>query len=71
MGSPLPIVWEHGETAISTFRTMTDFLETPVGDFEWGPGGKIRNRLHRMLPAIAIGAGLTIAIAGVLILVRG
>jgi len=50
---------------------MNDFLETPVGDFEWGPQNRLLSRLRDHLPAVAIGAGLVLTLAGLVWLVQG
>ena len=54
---------------------MTDFLELPVGDFEWGPHQRNFPRLRRIvrfvrthLPSVAIGAGFTLLVAGMMLL---
>lgn len=48
---------------------MTDFLETPVGDFDWGPQNRYWAYLRHALPALAIGAGLTFTLVGLIWLV--
>jgi hypothetical protein len=48
---------------------MTDFLETPVGNFEWGPQNRYWAYLRHALPALAIGAGFTLALVGLIWLV--
>jgi len=50
---------------------MNDFLETPVGDFEWGPRNRLLSRWRDHLPAVAIGAGLVLTLAGLVWLVQG
>lgn len=54
--------------------SMSDFLETPAGDFDWGPGTKRLPRLRALvrrvrdhLPAIAIGAGFTLLVVGLVL----
>jgi hypothetical protein len=54
---------------------MTDFLETPVGDVEWGPNHHRLRRLRSFarlvrthLPALAIGAGFMLLTTGLILL---
>ncbi|MDC1302122.1 hypothetical protein N8Z08_01350 [bacterium] len=54
---------------------MTDFLETPAGDFEWGPNHHRLPRLRSFaglvrthLPALAIGAGFMLLTTGLIVL---
>lgn len=69
-------MWDKTGECDSYLSIMTDFLETPAGDFEWGPDRRRLPRVRRFaalvrthLPSLAIGAGFTLLAAGLILLV--
>lgn len=50
---------------------MDDFLDTPTPDFAWGPDRPALEWLREHLPALAIGSGLVLSIAGLISFVQG
>jgi hypothetical protein len=62
-------MWGQRETMFLYRLVMTDFLDAPATNFQWGPQTRSWTYLQKLLPSLAIGAGLTFTLVGLFWLV--